>query len=214
KLTTDAPDTISLTVTSDAATSDAAGNLQPEVILLGGSGQELTHGYTGNDGASATIQRYTLATAGTYTVRVSRASGKTGLSSGPYTLTVTLEGSGEGSAKLASITGTVMSGTAVDGEVTNERWADSWTYQGQAGEAIDVLVERTDGTLIPLVAILDANGQPLTSAYYEPTWDRATINNYTLPGAGEYKIVVSRDGDQNGYTSGGYSLLVRPHSNQ
>jgi hypothetical protein len=214
KLTTDAPDTITITATSDAATSDVEGNLQPEVILLGGSGQELTHGYTGNDGASATIERYTLATAGTYTVRVSRASGKTGQSSGPYTLNVTLEGSGEGSAKLAPVTGAVTSGTAVDGAVTNERWADSWTYQGQADEAIDVLVERSDGTLIPLVAILDANGQPLTSAYYEATWDKASISNYRLPGAGEYRIVVSRDGDQAGYTSGGYSLLVRPHSDE
>ncbi|MEO8606874.1 MAG: hypothetical protein ABI690_03285 [Chloroflexota bacterium] len=214
KLTTDAGDNITLTVTSDAATSDVAGNLQPEVILLGGSGQELNHGYTEYDGASATIDRYSLNSAGTYTVRVSRKSGKTGLSSGPYTLMATLNGSGEGSAKLTPVTGTVETGTAVDGQVTNERWADSWTYQGQAGQAIDVIVTRTSGTLIPLVAILDANGQQLTSGYYDPTWDRVALLNYTLPGAGEYKIVVSRDGDVGGYTSGGYNLLIRPHSNQ
>jgi hypothetical protein len=214
KLTTDAGDTISLNVARDAASSAVPGTLQPEVILLGGSGQEITHGYTNRDGASATIDRYQLSGPGTYTVRVSRASGKTGLSSGPYTLMVTLEGSGEGSAKLATPTGTVETGTAIEGQVTNERWQDSWTYQGQADQAIDILVERTSGTLIPLVAILDANGQPLTNGYYEQTWDKASITNYTLPGAGEYKIVVSRDGDQGGYTSGGYSLLVRPHSDQ
>lgn len=214
KLTTDAGDTITITATSDAATTSVEGNLQPEVILLGGSGQEISRGYTGRDGASAIIERYTLDTPGTYTVRVSRASGKTGISSGPYTLMVTLEGSGVGSANLAGVTGTVENGSAVEGQVTNERWADTWTYQGEAAQAIDILVERTDGTLIPLVAILDSNGQPLTSSYYEPSWDRVAINNYTLPGTGEYKIVVSRDGDQSGYTSGSYSLLVRPRSNE
>jgi hypothetical protein len=213
-LTTDAGDTITITATSDAATSDVEGNLQPEVILLGGSGQELNHGYTGQDGASAIIERYTLDTPGTYTVRVSRASGKTGMSSGPYTLMVTLEGSGVGGAALEPVTGTIELGSAVEGQVTNERWADSWTFTGEAGQVIDILVERTEGTLIPLLAILDSNDQPLTSAYYEQTWDQAIIRNYSLPSAGDYKIVVSRDGDQGGYTSGTYSLLVRPHSDE
>jgi hypothetical protein len=213
-LIAEAGDTITLSVTSDAATSDVEGNLQPEVILLGGSGQELNHGYTERDGASATIERYTLDTPGTYTVRVSRAQGKTGMSAGPYTLTVTLEGSGVGSAALESVSGTVELGSAIEGRVTNERWADSWTFTGEAGQVIDIEVERTEGTLIPLLAILDSNGQPLTSAYYEQTWDRAMISGYTLPSAGDYTIVVSRDGEQTGYTSGTYSLLVRPDSNE
>lgn len=213
-LVTEAGDTLTLTVTSDAATSDVEGNLQPEVILLGGSGQELTHGYTDRDGASATIERYTLDTPGTYTVRASRAQGKTGQSSGPYTLTVTLEGSGVGSAALESVSGTVELDSAVEGQVTNVRWADSWTFTGEADQIIDILVERTEGTLIPLLAILDSNGQPLTSAYYEQTWDRAIINRYTIPSAGAYTIVVSRDGEQSGYTSGSYSLLVRLHSDE
>ncbi len=213
-LTADAGDTITITATSDAATSDVEGNLQPEVILLGGSGQELNHGYTGWDGASAIIERYTLDTPGTYTVRVSRASGKTGQSSGPYTLTVTVDGSGVGSAALEPVTGTVELGSAVEGQVTNARWADSWTFTGEADQVIDILVERTEGTLIPLVAILDSNGQTLSSAYYEPSWDRSVLNSFMLPGAGEYRIVVSRDGDQSGYTSGTYSLLVRPHSDE
>jgi len=213
KLTADAGDTISLTVSRDTS-AGGQNNLQPEVALLGGSGQEIRRGYTDYDGATAVIERLTLDGPGTYTVRVTRAQGKGGLTSGAYTLMVTLDGSGTGSAELATPSGAVENGTAVEGEVTNGRWADSWTYQGQADQAIDILVERTSGTLIPLVAILDSNGQTLTSGYYEASWDRVSILNYTLPGTGSYTIRVYRDGEQNGYTSGQYSLLVRPKSNE
>jgi hypothetical protein len=211
-LTTDAGDTITLTVTSDAATSNVEGNLQPEVILLGGSGQELTHGYTSRDGASARVERYQLDGPGTYTVRVSRAQGITGLTYGPYTLVVSLDGSGLGT--LAEPVGEVELGTPVDGQITNLLWAEIWTFTGEEDQVIDIIVERTEGTLIPLVEILDANGQSLRSTYYEPTWDRVILDRYTLPSDGEYRIRVYRDGEQNGYTSGEYSLLVREHSDE
>jgi hypothetical protein len=214
KLVTQAGDTITLTVTSDAATSDAAGNLQPEVALLGGSGQELRRGYTENDGATARIENLTLDGPGTYTVRVSRAQGKRGLTSGPYTLTVSLDGSGAGSPILSEPAGTVEIGTAVQGDITNEKWSNLWTFTGAADQTIDIVVERTDGTFIPLVEILDSNGQRLTSGYYEPTQDRVLVNNYTPPSAGTYQIRVYRENEQSGFTSGGYSLLVRPHSDE
>ena len=214
KLTAQAGDTISLTVTSDAATSDVEGNLQPEVILLGGSGQELQHAYTDNTGAAAMVNRYHMSGPGTYTVRVSRSGGKTGQTSGPYTLLVTLNGTGEGNPALSEPTGEVETGTAVQGQITDAAWQNIWVYQGEAGASIDVIVDRTDGTLVPMVEIQDANGQSLNTAYYERTQDRAVIKGYTLPGAGQYKIRVYRDSEQDGYTSGGYTLLVQPHSNQ
>jgi hypothetical protein len=213
-LTTEAGDTITINVTSDAATSDVEGNLQPEVILLGGSGQELTRAYTDTDGASATINRFQLQGPGTYTVRVSRAQGKRGETSGPYTLTVALNGAGVDSPGLSESSGTVEAGAAVEGEITNQQWSNTWTFQGQDGDAIDIIVERTDGTLIPLVEIQDSNGQTLNSGYYIASQDTVSINNYTLPGAGEYRVRVYRDSEQGGYTSGGYSLLVRPHSDE
>ena len=204
QLVTQAGDTLTLSVTR------TDGSLQPEVILMGGSGQELNHGYLSRTGDSASIDRFQLQVAGTYTVRVSRNSGKSGLTSGKYTLNVNLIGSGVGSPNLTAVTGTVEKGTPAEGKVTNARWADTWTFHGEAKQVIDIVVQRTSGTLIPRVEIRDSNGQSLSTGYPSASADNASIMQYTLPGTADYQIVVVRDGDQNGYTSGGYVLTVKP----
>src|SRR6185436_17515158 len=112
----------------------ASGTLQPEVILLGGSGQEVTHGYTSNTGDSATIARYTLSGAGSFTVRVSRAQGKTGYSNGGYSLMVSLIGSGVDSPKLKEASGAIENGQTQTGTITGEKWSNIWTYQGTKGQ--------------------------------------------------------------------------------
>ncbi len=204
KLTTTAADVLTLTVTR------TSGNLQPEVILLGGSGQEVTHGYTSNTGDSATISHYTLPSAGTFTVRVSRAQGKGGFSTGGYSLTVALDGSGDGSPILSESSGAIENTQEQTGTITGKQWANSWDYQGTKAENISITVERSSGTLIPRVDIRDSNGQTLNTGYANASRDGAEITNYTLPGTGAYKIVVYRENGQTGYTEGDYTLTVEP----
>ncbi len=201
-LKTDAGDTITVNVTRKD------GDLIPEVILLGGSGQEISHGYPDNTSATAEITRYGLNGPGTYTVRVTRQNDQTGETSGAYALTVTLNGTGEGSPKLTAPVGEVTLDTPVQGEVTSAQWDNVWTFNSDQGGKIDVTVERSDGTLSPTVEIRDANGQQMTMAYPSETRDSAQISNYGLPGPGTYQIVVSRENGQSGYTSGSYTLTV------
>lgn len=201
-LTATAGDTITLTVTR------TDGDLQPEVILLGGSGQEVNHGYTDNTGAAATINRYTLAGPGTYTVRVSRQSGQTGDTTGGYSLTVALNGAGKGSPTMKDPTGAITLGTPVDGAITNARWADTWTFQADGKSPITIKVARTDGTLVPTIEIHDANDQVLVYSDNADTHDSAIISNYAPPTTATYRIVVIRQNGQDGYTTGKYTLSV------
>lgn len=204
--TTGAPDTLSITV---QRALDTPGNtLRPEVRLIGAGGQELRRGYVDATGAQATIDHYALNATGTFTVRVMRENGQTGDTWGDYRLLVTLEGAGEGSPALAGSAGTVTLDTPVMGAVTPARWAESWSFAGTEDAHITITVERTEGTLIPRVELLDANGQSMRNAYPNPTRDSATIENYRLPGTRTYTIVVYREGDQGGYTTGAYSLTV------
>jgi len=201
------------TTSSDVLTIEAVrtgGTLQPVVTLLGGSGQPISTGYTNRKGDSATLERYQLPGPGNYTVRVSRQSDQSGASSGGYSLTVTLNGSGGESEALRGATGAVVDGTPAEGQITDTRWADTWTYSAKKGVVIDITVQRTGGTLIPRLEIRDANGQPVNSAYYGASQDSAAITNYVMPTDGEYQIVVIRDGDASGYTSGGYILTIKP----
>ncbi|MBL8155107.1 MAG: hypothetical protein JNM70_13060, partial [Anaerolineae bacterium] len=202
-LTTQAGDTITITATRKA------GNLQPQIFLLGGSGQELSRGYTSGTGDSAGIDRVTLQGAGTYTVRVSRYGDKTGYTTGDYTLRVDLMGSGVDSPALADLSGTLELGTATSEIITGERWRDTWAFTGKQDDRIDIVVRRTEGTLIPRVQLQDSNGQVLTEAWPDQSLDIVRIQGATLPGDGDYRIVVFRDGEQTGQTTGSYEVLVR-----
>ncbi len=202
QLQTDAGDTITVTV------NRADGDLVPEIDLLGGSQQNLTTGYEDSTYASAVIDHYTLGGPGTYTIRVTRKDGQKGESSGGYSLTIALNGTGKGSPKLTQPTGEIKEGTAATGEITNAQWQNVWTFNSDKGGQIDVNVTRTDGTLSPVLAILDANGQQLTTSYASDTHDSSQISGYRLPGPGKYQIVVGREDDQGGGTTGKYSLTV------
>jgi hypothetical protein len=204
-LSADAGD--NLTITAQRNDDATGGNLEPEVVLLGGSGQEIQRAYVASAGNVASLDDLMLTGPGVYTVRVTRAGGQTGLTTGGYTLNVALVGSGAGSPNLEGETGEITLNTPVEGTVTNARWADAWLYAGKASQQIHIEVQRTGGTLIPRLELRDANGQPIYSSYPEATRDRSSLD-YTLPGTGNYQIVVIRDGDQGGATSGDYELTI------
>lgn len=206
ELTAEAADTITIAVERPA--SAEAGNLRPMVYLLGGSGQEINRGYPASTGEIARIERLTLDSPGAYTVRVSRESDQTGLTTGQYTLTVTLEGAGEGSASLRDVTGEIAVGDTVEGDVTNARWIDSWRFNATSGQQVHIEARRTGGTLIPMVEIRDRNGQAVTTAYPESTRDAAVLD-YTMPTSGEYRVTVTRERGQQGVTTGSYELSVQ-----
>jgi hypothetical protein len=207
---TQAGDTVSIIVKrSPDYTTDTPNILRPALILLDSSGQELSYGYVDNTGAQAVIDRYTLASDGQYTVRVTRENYKTGVTTGGYEMTVVLDGSGDGSPFLAQSSGTITDGTPVTGTIDGTTWMNTWAFSGQKDQVITVVVNRTDGTLVPQLELRDSNGQSLTSGYAENTDDTAQIQTYSLPYAGDYQIVVSRYNGQDGYTSGGYSLSVQ-----
>jgi hypothetical protein len=207
---TQAADTVTVVITrSPDYTSDTPNVLSPALILLDSSGQELTRGYVDDTGAQAEIDHYDLPSDGQYTVRATRDGYITGATTGGYELTVILDGSGEGSPFLAQSSGTITIGTPVTGTIDNTTWMNGWAFSGQKDQVITVVVNRTDGTLVPYLEIWDSNGQSLTSAYPEDSEDTAQIETYSLPYGGDYQIVVSRYNGQDGYTSGGYSLSVQ-----
>lgn len=206
-LTAEAADT--LTVTVERIDAPDAGNLIPEVILLGGSGQEVMHGYAESADDRAVIRSRQLDSAGTYTVRVTREQEQTGTTAGQYRLVVSLVGAGEGSASLSGTNGALVLGEPVTGEVTPGRWADTWTFEATAEQQAVVTVKRASGTLIPVIEIRDGNGQRMSSGYYNDTRDAASVQYY-FPTSGTYQIVVSRDRDQNGVTTGTYTLRIDP----
>jgi hypothetical protein len=77
-LKTDAGDVITITAERPLDAATEASNLRPEVILLGGSGQEPGMADVDDSGAQAVISRYELEAPGEYIARVTREGQKTG----------------------------------------------------------------------------------------------------------------------------------------
>jgi hypothetical protein len=202
-----AGDTITITAQRPLDAAIEASNLQPMVILLGGSNQEVRRGYADTTGSTAVIERLQLPVPGDYVVRVTRTGEQTGATGGDYILTVSLEGTGEDNPALDEAAGTVEFPGSVEGEITNTVWMQRWQFEADAGKTYSIEVERTDGTLVPQLVITDSNGQEVRSVYPETTMDRAVLS-FSFPSQGTYYLVVQRLNEQNGYTQGSYVLTV------
>lgn len=199
---TEAGDTI--TITADRS----SGTLWPQITLLGAAGQEITSGYTQGSNTQAIINRYQLDGPGDYTIRIWRSGGRDGWTSGGYSLRVDLNGAGAGSPNLADPSGTIAIGDTVNEIINGERWVDGWTFEGRAGQPFTIEINRTSGTLIPRLRILDSTGTNVLEGWYDPAWTTVLQEGITLPADGTYTIQVFRDGEQNGQTSGGYKLSI------
>ena len=102
-------------------------------------------------------------------------------------------------------------GTPVQGMIDDANYQQSWPLTTASADRIQVTVTRTSGNLIPGITILDADGQTVAQSYgADKTYAAAQIDDTTLSAAGDYTVQVDRDGDQDGKTSGGYTLVVTP----
>lgn len=182
-------------------------NLRPELQLLGGAMQPLTYGYIDRQGHRSRIDSYQLTPAGTYTIRVIRDDEQNGLTTGGYTLRVTLLGAGVESESLAGLAGTVEIGTPVEGTITGERWLERWSFNAEPDQQVHIEAQRIEGTLLPIIQIRDTNDQVLTSSYVLDTND-LSILDYRFANASEYWIVVIRYSEIRGITTGRYRLSL------
>jgi hypothetical protein len=191
----------------------ADGNLIPEVLLFGANNQEIQRARADETYAAAKMT-VNLPGPGKYEIHVQRQDGENGYTTGAYQLSVVVLGTGEDNPKFKTSTGEVKVGTPATGTLTNAKWQDSYTVNFATGDPIDIIVKRTSGTLVPAMHLLGANGQEINGARADNTYAVASLNQFTPPGPGQYTIVVTRDQDAGGLTSGGYELDVNQGKKQ
>lgn len=95
----------------------------------------------------------------------------------------------------------------VQDTITDKAFYDWWHIQALAGDVMVVEMGGSDG-LQPLIGILDTAGNLVArSADGEP--NQAVTMDFTVPKDGQYTIVTTRVGNQDGTTTGRYALRVR-----
>ncbi|MCC6616017.1 MAG: hypothetical protein IT320_21285 [Anaerolineae bacterium] len=105
-----------------------------------------------------------------------------------------------------NIAGDITFGLSVNGTVSEDNMFQLWRFEAQAGNEIQIAMRATDG-LAPLIGILDGGGN-LVAASQDGEIDAAITLNYTIPADGEYMIVATRVGRDQGTTTGSYALSL------
>lgn len=200
-----AGDVVTIEMTADS------GNLDTHVTLVAPDGTTLTE----NDDIDLTntnsrIADFTLPETGTYTIIASRYDGEDGTSSGTFILSVNGTISENPPVNTPPVAeGSIAFDTPVTGSITEESFAQNYSFEGTEGDAVTIELTATSGNLDTVVQLLDASGNVVAQ---NDDIDLSSINSriegFTLPSTGTYTIVASRYDGANGISTGEYTLLL------
>jgi hypothetical protein len=187
---------------SIAVESVVGSRLAPYVMLLNSGGERLASSDPDASGEkSASIARYLITNDGQYTIAVTRIGEERGTSSGPFSMTLTLDAS----YLFASY------GDTISGSIDNDQFEVSYAFSAQEGDQVTVTMTRTGGNLDASLALLDLDGKQLASNENATGTGLRTGDSrvrFRIPETGSYVIVAGRRNKARGTTTGEYNLML------
>ncbi len=149
---------------------------------------------------------------GMYAIVASRFGQAAGRSRGSFVLTLeTAAQSGLGTTAQFAIPLTV--GTPMDGEITNDRPALFFEFEGRRDELITITMSRAGGSLDTFVALADTNIAELITDDDGGGGQNSAIRDYVLPRDGRYIVIATRYQRAEGVTEGRFTLTVTSAGN-
>lgn len=187
-----------------------SGNLDPQLDLATADGTVLQ---TNDDDPTALgtldagLTNYTILNSGVYLIVATRFGREAGDTEGSFVLTITRTPPDELgltplNARLIDY-GMTLSGTIDDVYSTRFFW-----FQARRGDVITVSLAHQSGNLDPLLML--ANNNLLTLAEDDNSGDNrnARIVAFTIPITGDYYLLATRKGGQDGQTNGEFTLQL------
>lgn len=104
----------------------------------------------------------------------------------------------------------VSSGETVTGSIRLNKKFDVYAFQGEAGDVVTISMEGLNGTLDPVLFLIDPNNVQIAQnddANRDTT--NSLISEFTLPEDGQYIIIATHFGARFGVTAGDYRLTLR-----
>jgi hypothetical protein len=165
------------------------------------------------DNKTDALVSLTVKQAGTYLVVATRAGLDAGKSTGAYTLFVGVPESEEPQEPVSNelppgmvYMGDIAAGGTASGTVTNDAYMHIFTLEGTAGDEVTITATGTGG-LDAYLGLIDPNDEVIAEDDDSAGGTDAQIA-ITLPESGTYLIVVTRNGIDQGTSTGDYTLTV------
>lgn len=99
-------------------------------------------------------------------------------------------------------------GQSYTGNINNEKPKDAYLFQGAAGQALDISMTATSGSLDTLLILQGPTGASLASNDDLDVGITNSLISATLPSDGEYTVLATRYGQVIGGTEGDYTLTI------
>jgi hypothetical protein len=188
-----------------------SGNLDPLLALYNSRQEVLIEDDDSGPDNNALIESFIVPETGTYYILAARFDREAGTSAGGYV--IRLEGAtGEAPVVEPGIL-TILYGSTVAGQITDEHSAATYAFLARAGDMITISMTRTAGDLDPLLLLFTADSTQLAQDDDSGPGDDAQIAAFVIPEDGIYYLIATRYEFQEGTTGGRYSLsLVRQDS--
>ena len=187
-----------------------AGDLDPQLQVVNATGRVIAENdeIAGSGSLDAHVESFILQEDGTYVIIASRFGGPAGRSAGSFVLTLD-RGSNSGLGGSALLALPLDEGVPAPGELTAERYADFYQFEGRKDEIVTVRLERTPGSALdPVVALTDALLTEIASDDDSAGQQNSLINQFVLPEDGVYYVIATRYQREAGTSTGPYRLTL------
>lgn len=200
------PVTISMAATS--------GDLDAYILLVDASGNLIAEDNDSGNNTDAQLS-VTLPATRDYFIIATRRGQEAGLTNGEFILALTSSvpprtGSTSRPTLPDDFVGlpTIDIGESVTGRISNEVFQEFYVLYGEAGDALDIRLEATEGSFLdPFVILLDAGRIAIDENDDDGDSQNSRLQ-VTLPQSDYYVIVVTRFELGDGSTQGAYELSV------
>jgi hypothetical protein len=108
-------------------------------------------------------------------------------------------------------------GETVTGTLDDNHYEDRWTFTGERGDRISLIMTRSEdqpGGLDGYMLLIGPDGETLEQIDDTGSDVMPSLTDYDLPADGTYTVVATRFGFQNGFSTGSYTLSLNKLSDE